>query len=183
MTEKDSENSGITRREFLEGTGLASLAVGVTGMPPLASAQTKVKPSIGTPDKRYNILFILTDQERYFDPTSLPARYSLPGRERLQREGTSFTNNQIGTSVCSSSRSVIYTGQHIQHTKVFDNLGFPWSNELSLDTPTIGAYLQEAGYYPAYQGKCHMLDALEEIEIGDAPDVSLDELNKVMQQY
>ena len=28
-----------------------------------------------------------------------------------------------------------------------------------------------------------MLDALEEIEIGDAPDVNLDELNKVMQQY
>jgi arylsulfatase len=183
MTEKDSENSGITRREFLEGTGLASLAVGVTGMSPLASAQTKVKPLIETPDKRYNILFILTDQERYFDPTSLPARYSLPGRERLQREGTTFTNNQIATSVCSSSRSVIYTGQHIQHTKVFDNLGFPWSNELSLDTPTIGAYLQEVGYYPAYQGKCHMLDALEEIEIGDAPDVNLDELNKVMQQY
>jgi arylsulfatase A-like enzyme len=107
----------------------------------------------------------------------------LPGRERLRREGTSFVNNQIATSVCSSSRSVIYTGQHVQHTKVFDNLGFPWSNELSLDTPTIGAYLQEVGYYPAYLGKCHMLDALEEIEIGDAPDVNLDELNKVMQRY
>ena len=72
----------------------------------------------------YNILFILTDQERYFDPATLPGDYSLPGRERLRREGVSFTNHQITSSVCSSSRSSIYTGQHIQHTKVFDNLGF-----------------------------------------------------------
>ena len=28
-----------------------------------------------------------------------------------------------------------------------------------------------------------MLDALEEIEIGNVPDVNLDELNRVMQQY
>ena len=186
MTAKDKEQSSLSRREFLEGTGLTTLALGtggLTGLTSLATAQTAMQPAVGSADKPYNILFILTDQERYFDPATLPGGYSLPGRERLSREGTTFVNNQIATSVCSSSRSVIYTGQHIQHTKVFDNLGMPWSNELSLDTPTIGAYLKEVGYYPAYLGKCHMLDALEEIEIGDAPDVNLDELNKVMQQY
>jgi hypothetical protein len=95
----------------------------------LAAAQVLTQAAAGSPDKPYNILFILTDQERYFDPATLPNGYSLP------------------------------TGQHIQRTKVFDNLGFPWSNELSLDTPAIGAYLQEVGYYPAYQGKVHMLDS------------------------
>ena len=152
MTDKDNEQSSLSRREFLEGTGLTTLALGtggLTGLTSLAAAETEMKVAATTPDKPYNILFILTDQERYFDPATLPSGYSLPGRERLRREGTSFVNNQIATCVCSSSRSVIYTGQHIQHTKVFDNLGFPWSNELSLDTPTIGAYLQEAGYYPA----------------------------------
>ena len=186
MTKNDTERSSLSRREFLEGTGLTTLALstgGVAGLTSLAAAETEMTAAAGSPDKSYNILFILTDQERYFDPATLPSGYSLPGRERLRREGTSFVNNQIATSVCSSSRSVIYTGQHIQHTRVFDNLGMPWSNELSLDTPTIGAYLTDAGYYPAYLGKCHMLDALEEIEIGDAPDVNLDELNKVMQQY
>jgi arylsulfatase len=186
MTEKDNESNNLSRREFLESAGLASLALStgsLAGVSSLAAAETDMKETAGSTGKPFNILFILTDQERYFDPASLPAGYSLPGRERLQREGTSFINNQIATSVCSSSRSVIYTGQHIQHTKVFDNLGMPWSNELSLDTPTIGTYLKDAGYYPAYLGKCHMLDALEEIEIGDAPDVNLDELNKVMQQY
>ena len=157
MTEKDNEHCSLSRREFLEGTGLTTLALGtggLTGLTSLAAAKTEMKPSVESHGKPYNILFILTDQERYFDPDTLPSGYSLPGRERLRREGTSFTNHQITTSVCSSSRSVIYTGQHIQHTKVFDNLGFPWSNELSLDTPTIGAYLQEVGYYPAYLGKC-----------------------------
>jgi arylsulfatase A-like enzyme len=186
MTEKDDKNASLSRREFLEGTGLTTLALSTgafAGVASLAASDTEAKLAVGSAGKPYNILFVLTDQERYFDPESLPTGYSLPGRERLRREGTSFTNHQIATSVCSPSRSVIYTGQHIQHTKVFDNLGFPWSNELSLETPTIGAYLQEVGYYPAYLGKCHMLDALEEIEIGDAPDVNLDELNKVMQQY
>ena len=186
MAEKDDESNGLSRRDFLESTGLTTLALstgGLAGVSSLAAAEVDMKEAAGSIEKPFNILFILTDQERYFDPKTLPSGYSLPGRERLQREGTSFTNNQIATCVCSSSRSVIYTGQHIQHTKVFDNLGFPWSNELSLDTPTIGAYLQEAGYYPAYQGKVHMLDALEEIEIGDVPDVNLDELTKVMKKY
>ena len=186
MTKKNNESGNLSRRDFLEGTGLTTLALstgGLAGLSSAATADAALKPASDSPEKPYNILFILTDQERYFDPETLPTGYSLPGRERLRREGTSFVNNQIATSVCSSSRSVIYTGQHIQHTKVFDNLGMPWSNELTLETPTIGAYLKEVGYYPAYLGKCHMLDALEEIEIGDAPDVNLDELNKVMQQY
>lgn len=135
--------------------------------------------------KKYNILFILTDQEQYFDPkTFLGTGYQLPGRERLRSEGISFTNHQIATSVCTPSRSVIYTGLHMQNNGVFDNLGFPWSVELSSDIPTVGTHLQKiAGYHAAYLGKCHFIDALEEIEVLDAPDVNLDELNKIMQEY
>ena len=185
MKPKETTNK-LSRREFL-GTTMALSAGGIAGAASMVSAPATAAAasrSTGTTaDKPYNILFILTDQERYFDPATLPEGYSLPGRERLRNEGISFRNHQIATSVCSSSRSVIYTGQHVQHTGVFDNLGFPWSNELSLDTPTIGKYLEEVGYHPAYLGKCHMIDALEEVEIGNAPDVNLDELNKVMQQY
>lgn len=134
---------------------------------------------------QYNILFILTDQERYFDPkTLIDSGYQLPGRERLRREGISFTNHQIATAVCTPSRSVIYTGLHMPNNGVFDNLGFSWSVELSSDIPTVGTHLQKiAGYHPAYLGKCHFIDALEEIEVLDAPDVNLDELNKIMQEY
>ena len=188
MSQKNDYKSGMSRRKFLESTGLTTLALSAGSLTGMSSTiATATKAATNTVDdggsKPYNILFILTDQERYFDPATLPQGYSLPGRERIRREGVSFVNHQIASSVCSSSRSVIYTGQHIQHTGVFDNLGLPWSRELSPHIPTVGSYLAQAGYYPAYLGKCHMVDALEEIEIEQAPDVNLDELNKVMQKY
>ncbi len=172
---------GISRREFIKtGAAGGALALG----PHMVEGGTSFAPQAGAEASQpYNILFILTDQERYFDPATLPDDYSLPGRERLQREGVIFTNHQIATSVCSSSRSVIYTGQHIQHTKVFDNLGLPWSSELSSDIPTVGNYLRDAGFWPAYLGKCHFVKALEDIEVEQAPDVNMATLNAVMQEY
>ncbi len=101
----------------------------------------------------YNILFLLTDQERFFRPGELPADYSLPAHERLMGRGTTFTNHRIASCVCTSSRSVIYTGQHIQHTKMFDNTNFPWMGSLSPDIKTVGHMLREAGYYTAHKGK------------------------------
>jgi arylsulfatase len=80
----------------------------------------------------------------------------LPGREGLQRRGMTFTNHHINSAVCTSSRSVIYTGQHIQFTKLFDNMDVPWMKDLSHDVPTLGDMLSEAGYYAAYKGKWHL---------------------------
>jgi arylsulfatase A-like enzyme len=104
-----------------------------------------------------NILFILTDQERYFDQWPVP----LPGRERLARAGVTFANHLIASCVCTPSRSVIYTGQHIQHTGMFDNAGFPWQPDLPTSASTIGKVLRALGYYTAYQGKWHLTGAME----------------------
>jgi arylsulfatase len=187
VTRRDDDWRELSRRGFLKSTGLTSLALGtgaLAGLPAIAAAaQGTGKAVEGAGGEPYNILFLLTDQERYFDPASLPGNYSLPGRGRLQREGVTFTNHQIGTSVCSSSRSVIYTGQHIQHTKVFDNMGFPWSNGMSPDIPTVGRYMTDAGYHAAYLGKCHFIAELEEIKVDQAPDVNMSELNEIMQRY
>jgi arylsulfatase len=91
---------------------------------PVPAADSAPKPA-GAPENRlYNILFILTDQERYFDPLELPPKYVLPGRERPGLRGVTFTNHHINSEVCTSSRSVIYTGRHTQHTKLFDDLDF-----------------------------------------------------------
>ncbi len=188
MNSKSGKGRDISRREFLESTGLASLALGTgalsSGLPTMATASQEAAARPLAPNgEPYNILFILTDQERYFDPSTLPAAYSLPGRERMRREGVSFTNHQIATSVCSSSRSVIYTGQHIQHTGVFDNLGLPWSIELTPGFPTIGNYLKDAGYHASYLGKCHFSNVLEEVEMAQVPVIDLDKMNKAMQEY
>jgi len=107
-----------------------------------------------------NILFILTDQERHID--RFPTGYSLPGHERLQERGTTFTNHQITSSVCTPSRSTVYGGQHIQHNGVFDNVNFPWSNDMPLDQPTVGHRLRDLGYFSAYMGKWHLSAVMEE---------------------
>jgi len=115
----------------------------------------------------YNILFILTDQERYFRPGELPEAYHLPGHERLARRGVVFENHRINSCVCTPSRSVLYTGRHIQHTKMFDNTNFPWIASMSTELPTLGDLLREAGYYTAYKGKWHLTKEFETVnELG-----------------
>jgi arylsulfatase len=131
----------------------------------------------------YNILFILTDQERHFHPGELPRGYSLPGRERLAREGVTFANHQIASCVCTSSRSVIYTGQHMPNTGLFDNMGFPWQASLSTEITTVGDRMRSLGYYSAYLGKWHMSQELEDVETKEVPDADLEALNELMNEY
>ena len=148
-----------TRRDFLKAAGLTALQLEL--MWTSASAAAALAPTAKPKAKRGpNILLIVTDQERYLD--KLPPKYSLPGSERLQELGTTFTNHQIASNVCTSSRSNIYTGQHIAQTRMFDNIAWPWVKSLSTDIPTLGHMMRELGYFSAYQGKFHMSRALEE---------------------
>ena len=106
-----------------------------------------------------NILFILTDQERYFD--EYPSSVDRPALKRLQEMGTAFENHQICASVCTPSRSTIYTGQHIVNTGMFDNTNFPWQGNLSTEIPTMGNRMRDAGYHTAYKGKWHLSEEFE----------------------
>jgi arylsulfatase len=117
----------------------------------------------------YNILFILTDQERFFRPGELPAGFSLPAHERLMKQGTTFINHRINSCVCTPSRSVIYTGRHIQQTRMFDNTNFPWITSLAPDVRTIGDMLRDAGYYTAYKGKWHLTKEFETVNTLGTP--------------
>ena len=173
MADKDEAEGGFTRRDFMRtaGAGAMMLGLGPAGLVSTASA-TSVGP--GAPASAspaevgpYNILFILTDQERFFRPGELPVGLSLPARERLGREGTTFTNHRINSCVCTPSRSVLYTGRHIQHTGMFDNTNFPWIESLSTEMPTVGDMLRQAGYYTAYKGKWHLTKEFETVnELG-----------------
>jgi len=125
-------------------------------------------PAAGGP---YNILFILTDQERQFRPDELPKDYRLPAHERLAQKGVVFENHRINSCVCTSSRSVIYTGLHIQQTGMFDNANFPWSRSLPTDIKTLGHLMREAGYYTAYKGKWHLTREFETDNTLAAPTV------------
>ncbi len=101
-----------------------------------------------------NILLITTDQEQSF--VDLPAGLALPGHERLRERSLAFRNFQVNTTPCGPSRSVIYSGQHTQQTRLFVNPNVPPHPELPRDMPTLGSIFAELGYYPVYKGKWHL---------------------------
>jgi arylsulfatase A-like enzyme len=161
-----------TRRDVLkQAAGVAAVAMGLgavqraqsqapePGSRPARSAVGATPPTGGP----YNILFILTDQERYFRNGELPRGFDLPAHERLRSRGVTFTNHRINSCVCTPSRSVLYTGQHIQHTKMFDNTNFPWITSMSNEIRTVGDMLRDAGYYTAYKGKWHLTKEFETV--------------------
>jgi arylsulfatase len=131
-----------------------------------------------------NILLIVTDQE--YAHQSLPSGVTLPNRARLHSRGVTFNNHQVTTTVCTPSRSVMWTGQHTPLTHMFDNTNMAWIE------PTIGHMLRDLDYYTAYKGKWHesefpegnTKDAMEPYgfsdfqEWGDAFGAPLDGLNK-----
>ena len=146
------DRSALSRRDFVRAAGAASLASAVS----LNSV-----PAMAKPAGKYNILMIVTDQERRLLSSELPTGYRLPGHEKLAARGVTFENHQIASNVCTPSRSVLYTGLHIQNNGMFDNTNFPWASDLSTDIPTIGSMLQNLGYYAAYKGKWHLTDEFE----------------------
>ena len=142
---------------------------------------------------KFNLLMIVTDQE--YAHQAFPAGVTLPSRNRLHARGVTFNNHQVTTTVCTPSRSVMWTGQHTSATRMIDNTNFAWIEDMRADPetlPTIGHMLRDLGYYTAYKGKWHesefpagdTTDAMEPFgfsdfqEWGDAYGAPLDGLNK-----
>jgi arylsulfatase len=108
-------------------------------------------------DRRPNILLITTDEERHAIPR--PEGYALPARDRLAESGVTFERFYGGSAMCSSARSVMYTGRHLPVTEVYDNDNMPHVRPLDPALGTIGTMLRAAGYYCTYQGKWHLSNA------------------------
>ena len=183
------------RRDLLKGLGIAAVVslLPETGNAAQNNAAPKAAWDIpftgeipGTLPEGYNILLITCDQERYFERYPFP----VPGRERLMKTGITFTNHQNTANVCTPSRSVMYTGLHMPHTRMFDNLGFPWMNyDLDPELRTVGHMMRELGYYTAYKGKWHLTreidqpvagKSVEEMDLGEIPTPRLHE---IMEKY
>ena len=161
------------------GAGL----LGAAAMPPAAAAATQqatpAAPVVapGAPPGGYNILFILVDQEHFFERWPMP----VPAREWIKQNGITFTNHQAASCVCSPARSTIYSGQHIQHTGIFDNAGSLWQADMSTQVKTIGHRLAELGYHAAYQGKWHLSNNLDQVK--EAIDAPFADYRKIIKSY
>ncbi len=102
--------------------------------------------------KRPNILFILTDDQRW-DALGLAGHPHLetPHLDRLGREGVYFKNAFCTTSLCSPSRASILSGLYAHAHGVVDNF-----TEYPAELRSFPLALQESGYDTAYLGKWHM---------------------------
>ena len=101
-----------------------------------------------------NILLITTDEERFALPR--PEGYSLPAHERLAERGTTYSRYYAASTMCSSSRSVIYTGRHMPLTQIYDNDNMGYVRPLDPALGTLGTMLRAQGYATTYQGKWHL---------------------------
>lgn len=147
----------MKRRDLLKWAGAVSAAGIASSVGSVAQASPRSGRTVAAPGRGgrpLNILMIVTDQQRSM--ADLPDVLHLPGHEALLKRAVSLGNFHVNTTPCSPSRSVIFTGQHTQHTGITANLGLPPFKELSTALPTLGHMLGALGYHTAYKGKWHL---------------------------
>ncbi|WP_254546047.1 sulfatase-like hydrolase/transferase [Halomarina pelagica] len=110
------------------------------------------------PDRRPNVLFLLTDQERadLVSPDGLPVE--TPAVDRLRREGTWFDRAYTPISICTSARASLLTGLYPHAHGMLNNSheADAIRRDLPTDLPTFGELLADAGYENSYVGKWHV---------------------------
>ena len=100
------------------------------------------------PDATPNIIFILTDQQRYDTIRSLGFPYmDTPNLDRMVDEGVSFTQTHVTAPSCAPSRASLFTGLFPHTTGVYKNEDTWRHSWVEL--------LAEAGYYCVNVGKMH----------------------------
>ncbi|MFN4017788.1 MAG: sulfatase-like hydrolase/transferase [Reyranella sp.] len=180
MTTTPADDSSRPSRRTAMASGAALL--GTTLLAGGASQAQAPAPAPAAPattamPSGYNILFVLVDQEHFFPTWPFP----VPAREAIKKKAVTFLNHQAASCVCSSARSVVYTGQHIQHTGIADNLDSIWQRDLSTRIKTIGHRLAGLGYHAAYQGKWHLSATMDLNR--KAVDAPLLDYRKTMESY
>ncbi|MFI3316084.1 MAG: sulfatase-like hydrolase/transferase [Rikenellaceae bacterium] len=131
-------------------------AVAVAAIVPVASAakQKKAKSS-----KRPNILYIITDQQRW-DALGCAGEFPFlktPNLDKLASESAYFTNAYTPCAVSGPARAALLTGLLVEHTNVLTNeltAQDPVANNFTTQ-PTLDQILTQEGYYTEYHGKWH----------------------------
>jgi N-acetylglucosamine-6-sulfatase len=103
--------------------------------------------------KPKNILFILTDDQRYDALGFLQSQtfFKTPNLDKLARGGVYLPNAFVTTALCAPSRASILTGMYAHRHHVVDN-----DSPVQSGLIYFPQYLQRAGYETAFIGKWHM---------------------------
>jgi len=97
-----------------------------------------------------NILFITSDQQHWSQLGCLNPEVSTPNLDRMAAEGVMFTRAYCPNPTCTPSRASMITG-------MMPSAHGAWSlgTKLREEIPTVGDFLQRAGYATALIGKAH----------------------------
>ena len=107
---------------------------------------------------RPDVVFLLTDQERYDYTAPDGPPVETPELDRLSTEGMRFERAYTPTSICSAARASLLTGLYphthglVNNTHEADAV----CPNLSTDLTTFGTALADAGYRNSYLGKWHV---------------------------
>lgn len=105
---------------------------------------------LGRDSKRPNILFLLTDNQRYDAVGYLNKAVRTPNLDRLAKDGVRFRNTFVTTSICCASRASILTGTYARRHNVWD---FETKLPPSLQKNSYPFLLRNAGYRTGFFGK------------------------------
>ncbi len=117
----------------------------------LSSLRPVVGPCQAGESKRPNIIFLLTDDQRW-DTLGCMGNSIIktPNVDRLAAQGVVFDQCFVTTAICMTNRACIFTGQYAARHGIWDfKTSFP-PKQLAQTYPAL---LKRAGYYVGFIGK------------------------------
>ena len=103
------------------------------------------------PPLKPNILFILTDDQRWNTLGCMGDTNILtPHIDRLAQQGVLFQNHFVTTSICCCSRASIFSGQYMRRHGI-ENFAKPFADNQWAET--YPALLRQSGYHTGFIGK------------------------------